>query len=53
MRSSSGHSIPRCLGAPLSGGLLLSSLECVVGDATKHRTEQEGTASPLGHFSIK
>lgn len=42
-----------CLGALLSDVLLLLPPECVVGDATRNRTEQEGTASPVGHFPKK
>lgn len=42
-----------CLGAPLSHVLLLLPLECVAGDATTNRTEQEGTASPLGRYPKK
>lgn len=48
-----------CLGAPLSDVLLLLPLECVVRDTTttikkkKNGTEQEGTASPVGHFPKK
>lgn len=48
-----------CLGAPLSGVLLLLPHEYVAGDATttikkkKYRTEQERTVCPVGYFPKK
>lgn len=36
-----------CFGAQLSDLLLLLPLRCVVGDATKNRTEPDGTERPL------